>query len=490
MRIQAVIFDMDGTLIDSEPIYRVVDELFLADRGVVLSDDEWSDVVGLGTEPFLAQIQQTRGLAGDLADLVAEKDEFYLKQARDQVSIIPAMSDLIERLRAEGLAVAVATGSGLRVMNEMLRITGLDRLVDVAVSTDEVDSGKPAPDVFLEAARRLGVPASACVVIEDSQYGVEAAIAATMTAVGVPAPDSVGKPAFEKCAAVFPDGPYSLDPEVVLAVIRAGLDVPRFQQTILGHYRRHGRSQPWRETTDPYAILVSEMMLQQTQTDRVMPKYRAFLDAFPTVQTLAAASLSQVLELWQGLGYNRRARHLRDSAVMIQSEFAGKFPRTPEDLQRLPGVGPYTASAVATFAFGHPCGFIETNIRRVFIHFFFADAQQVTDAQIMPLVEQALYRDDPRSWYYALMDYGAYLARLFPNPNRKSAHYARQGRFEDSTRQLRGRIVRHLTQHAGAEAAELALATGFPRERTAAALQAMVREGMVAADGERYRLAE
>ncbi len=488
MRLRAVIFDLDGTLIDSETIYRLADEAFLADRDIVLDDAAWSDVVGIGSAAFLAGLKDSHGLQGDVGELVAEKDEYFLREADGRVRLFPAMRRLIDRLRDEGLTIAVATGSSTRVMRAMMDRVGLTALVQPAVSADEVPEGKPAPDVFLEAARRLGVPPSECLVVEDSQHGVTAAVAAGMTVVAVPADHSLAKPAFADAALVFPDGPDSIDPNVVLALITDRLDISRFQEIILDHYRRHGRTQPWRQTSDPYQILVSEVMLQQTQSDRVVPKYHAFLERFPTVEALARAPLSEVLLLWQGLGYNRRARHLRDAAATVVNEWGGRWPRTPEELERLSGVGPYTASAVATFAFGCECVFIETNIRRVFIHFFYGEEAQVKDADLLPFIRHTLYRSDPRTWYYALMDYGAYLACLFPNPNRRSAHYTRQGRFEDSTRQLRGRIVQELTRRSEADLSALANVAGFDEQRTRDALEELVRDGLLVADADTYRL--
>ncbi len=220
----------------------------------------------------------------------------------------------------------------------------------------------------------------------------------------------------------------------------------KFQQIIKKYYKEHGRTFPWRETTNPYHILVSELMLQQTQTFRVLPKYEQFLATFPTVHDLAVASLQQVLLLWQGLGYNRRALMLQKAAQQIVQEFSGFFPDDPETLQTLPGVGPYTASAVATFAFNHPCVFIETNIRTVYIYHFFSDVENIHDKELLPLIAATVDTKNPRDWYYALMDYGVMLKKLYKNPNRKSVHYAKQSRFTGSDREIRGKIIRELIE--------------------------------------------
>jgi A/G-specific adenine glycosylase len=163
-----------------------------------------------------------------------------------------------------------------------------------------------------------------------------------------------------------------------------------FQETILGHYRKYGRRFQWRETRDPYAILVAEVMLQQTQAERVTPLFKSFLKTFPTVRALARAPLKEVLLGWQGLGYNRRALNLKRAAEMILRDYDGKIPRNIEKLDALPGIGPYTARAVAAFAFGAVSPFIETNIRTVFLHFFFPKRKSVRDEEILELVKRTL----------------------------------------------------------------------------------------------------
>jgi A/G-specific adenine glycosylase len=231
-----------------------------------------------------------------------------------------------------------------------------------------------------------------------------------------------------------------------------------FRQTVVAYYQAHRRDLPWRRTHDPYRILVSEVMLQQTQVPRVLVKYEEFLDAFPTVGALAAAPLEAVLRVWQGLGYNRRARSLKQSAAIVAGELDGEFPRTVPELLRLPGVGPATAAAVAAFAYGEAHPFIETNIRAVYLHHFFSDRTDVSDREILPLVEATLDRADPRSWYYALMDYGVELKRTHPNPSRRSRHHTRQSPFSGSRRQLRAQVLRVVLDRPGVTAAEVASA--------------------------------
>lgn len=218
-----------------------------------------------------------------------------------------------------------------------------------------------------------------------------------------------------------------------------------FQAVILRWYRKHGRhALPWRRTRDPYKILVSEIMLQQTQVERVVPFYKRFLARFPTAKTLARAKTSEVLSLWQGLGYNRRALYLKRAAEKIVSEFYGKVPRDLVSLESLPGVGSYTARAVRVFAWNEPEIFIETNIRRVYIHFFFPRRKKVSDAELRRVIAEALYTKNPRAWYWALMDYGAGALKKIPNPNKKSKYYVRQTRFEGSRRYARAKLLAFL----------------------------------------------
>ncbi len=185
-------------------------------------------------------------------------------------------------------------------------------------------------------------------------------------------------------------------------------------------------------------------MLQQTQVQRVTSKYEPFLSRFPDFKTLAAAATGEVLAAWQGLGYNRRALALKQLAIQVEEEFDGALPDNEQDLKSLPGVGPYTAAAVLVFAFNRPKVLIETNVRRVFIHCFFSGRDGVTDAEIRPLVSDTMEKDNPREWYNALMDYGAFLSTLPENPNRRSRHYQRQNPFEGSGRQVRGAVLRIL----------------------------------------------
>ncbi|MDD2850300.1 MAG: A/G-specific adenine glycosylase [Desulfuromonadaceae bacterium] len=256
------------------------------------------------------------------------------------------------------------------------------------------------------------------------------------------------------------------------------------------YFRAHPRPMPWRETNDPYRILVSEIMLQQTQVERVKNKYAEFLNVYPTVFELAASPLSDVLQAWQGLGYNRRAIFLKRCSEAIVTCYGGKFPRSVAELQSLPGIGPYTSRAVAAFAFGIAEPLIETNIRTVYIHYFFHGCAVIDDREIMPLIAATLDRENPREWYYALMDYGGMLKQTGPNPGRRSRHHAQQSRFEGSNRQLRSRILREVLEHAGMTLKKLqSVVSALPEavERNLAALQ---REGFLVKRSRGYYIAD
>lgn len=264
-----------------------------------------------------------------------------------------------------------------------------------------------------------------------------------------------------------------------------------FQATVWDYYTKQGRHDlPWRHAEpdgmfDPYKILVSELMLQQTQVPRVIPKFQEFIRQFPDSKTLAQSPQQAVLAAWSGLGYNRRARFLQQAAQMIEREFDGVVPRSIDDLIRLPGVGRNTAGAVVTYAFNEPVVFIETNIRTVLLHHFLAGQDAVDDKTIAELVAATLDHEQPREWYWALMDYGSFLKQTAGNASRNSKHYVKQSRFEGSRRQLRGRIIKELTAGAKPEAAVLA---ELEDERTASVLADLIAEGLVVKTGDHLSL--
>lgn len=218
-----------------------------------------------------------------------------------------------------------------------------------------------------------------------------------------------------------------------------------FRSFVWNYFEAHQRDFLWRRQTDPYTVLVSEFMLQQTQTRRVEERLPSFLSRFPDIFALARAGAGQVLEEWMGLGYNRRALALWRTARVIAQEHQGRVPEDPEVLMGMPGIGPYTSRAIPCFAYNLPQTFIETNIRRVFLyHFFDADRTKVRDSEILPLISVMLDRKSPRRWYYALMDYGSALKKLVGNANSRGGAYRVQGSFVGSLRQIRGAVLRVL----------------------------------------------
>lgn len=238
-------------------------------------------------------------------------------------------------------------------------------------------------------------------------------------------------------------------------------DIAIFVDTVLRSGSEHYRDFTWRTNRDPYAILVSEVMLQQTQASRVVPYFDEWMSTFPDLESLADAPLQLVLSLWRGLGYNRRGLWLKQAAERTVAEHRASWSdgraELPADLKcllALPGIGPSTAAGIMAFGFGLPAVYLETNVRTVFLHELYADAQGVPDSAIVPLVERAM--DEARGrgigvaeWYYALLDHGAFLKRTVPNPSRRSAHHATQSRFEGSRRQKRAWLLRAVMDEPG-----------------------------------------
>ena len=277
-------------------------------------------------------------------------------------------------------------------------------------------------------------------------------------------------------------------------------DLTAFVARVAARGRELYRDHPWRRTRDPYAVLLSEVMLQQTQVPRVVPRWEAWLEQFPTFEALAAAPLEAVLRAWQGLGYNRRAVALKRTAEEVVERFGGVLPRDEAILRSLPGIGPATASGVRAFAHDLPGVYLETNVRAVFLHELFADCDGVPDREIVPLVaaavdEAACQGISPRDWYYALLDYGAQLKRDVPNPSRRSAHHTKQSAFEGSRRQKRARLQRAVKEAPGRDADAYALdlaeadaqrATGrvaLGVGETLEILEALVAEGFIVREG-------
>lgn len=268
--------------------------------------------------------------------------------------------------------------------------------------------------------------------------------------------------------------------------------VTKFQEAVWRYYRDFGRSMPWREpepdgTYNAYKIVVSEVMLQQTQAARVVPKYSAFLEHFPSLEVLAEASLHDVLLAWQGLGYNRRARYLRQIARQINEQHSGKIPDTLPELVALPGIGHNTAAAILAYAFNQPHAFVETNIRSVYLHHFFKDKPGITDKQILEQVTQTLDQKNPREWYWALMDYGVFIKQTVGNPNTLSKQYTKQTKFHGSARQIRGVVLRILA--AGPQETEQLRKT-IDDSRLDAILDQLIKEQLIEKAGKSVRIAD
>lgn len=294
--------------------------------------------------------------------------------------------------------------------------------------------------------------------------------------------------------------------------------ITHFQKTVYAYYQKNKRALPWRKNINPYRVIVSEMMLQQTQVDRVIPKFQNFISQFPNFKSLAIAPLSLVLKMWSGLGYNRRAIALHQLAKIVDglpphltSPQAGEGTKRPlrlwsvDDWDALPGIGPATAAAICVYAFNRPYPFIETNVRAVFIHHFFSTSveaihelplRKVDDKDIFPLVEKTLDIKNPREWFWALMDYGVYLKKIHRNPARRSAHHVKQSKFEGSNRQLRGRILKMLlTRGRGAPSPlkspsgsgthdeptvnDLAKLLCLPKQKVAPVVAQLVKDGFI-----------
>ena len=273
-----------------------------------------------------------------------------------------------------------------------------------------------------------------------------------------------------------------------------------FSATVWERGRELYRDLPWRDTHDPYAILLSEVMLQQTQVSRVMGRWEQWLETFPTIADLASAPLPPVLELWQGMGYNRRALNLKRCAEEVVAMHDGVVPSDKKALLGLPGIGPSTSAGVRVFAFRQPDMYLETNVRAVFIHELFPGRESVADKELVSLVEATCPQDARvRAWYYALLDYGAYLKKTMPNPTRRSKHYTRQSKFEGSHRQKRAYLLRRViddalsTEDLARDLAQSERASGRQEpsvEEGRAILDELEREGFVMRRGDAWLCAE
>lgn len=262
-------------------------------------------------------------------------------------------------------------------------------------------------------------------------------------------------------------------------------------QQIWEYYKTHKRDFPWRETTNPYYILVSEIMLQQTQTSRVVDYYRRFIRKFPSVLSLATCSQTELLQLWQGLGYNRRALFLKRAAEQITSEFHGVVPSKLTDLTKLPGVGANTAGAVLAYAFNQKVVFIETNIRKTITYFYFKNQEVVSDTEIAKKIKILLKNERSiREWYWAVVDYGAMLGRLKIITNNRSAHYVRQSKFEGSFRQIRAAVLRAVLDNSPITLGRLLQLLPFTENQLSKALSQLIVEGFLSEEAGKFVISD
>lgn len=261
--------------------------------------------------------------------------------------------------------------------------------------------------------------------------------------------------------------------------------IRKFQKEVLDYYATHKRPMAWRDITDPYRIFISEMMLQQTQVERVKVKYAEFIHKFPTLRSVAQTEKPEILKMWQGLGYNRRALFIKRACEEIVTTYKGKFPKDFIELQKLPGIGPSTAGALCAFAYNKPVYFIETNVRAVILHFFFADKEKVSDKSVMEVLIKVTPKDTaPRDWYYALYDYGTHLKKQLGGKKKtalhqKSSHYTKQSKFEGSFRQKRARVLRLKLADPDISDTDIISKLKISEEELGSVLHSLTKDGMI-----------
>lgn len=258
--------------------------------------------------------------------------------------------------------------------------------------------------------------------------------------------------------------------------------INNFHSKLFSWFSENKKDYPWRKTTDPYHIMVSEFMLQQTQTSRVVPKYLSFLDKFPTLESLANADNRDVLELWSGLGYNRRAIWLKEASQKILS--LGSFPKDPKELKKIKGIGDYTSRAIIIFAYNENIATVDTNIRRIFIVEGFA-TEETKQKELFEVAEQLLPKNNSREYHSALMDYGNV---ILTSAKTKIKPKTVQGKFEGSDRQYRGRIIKYLTSHLIATKEEILKNCSVPEERIDSILSKLVKDRLIKKEKENFTL--
>jgi len=266
-----------------------------------------------------------------------------------------------------------------------------------------------------------------------------------------------------------------------------------FTDTVWDYYAHHGRDLPWRHLNSDvkeagYKVLVSELMLQQTQVNRVIEKYQQWMDQLPTIDDVARSSLAELLQLWSGLGYNRRAKYVQQACQWLCAHADGVLPNDVEVLRQLKGIGPNTAAAILVYTFNQPHIFIETNIRTVYIHHFFNDAHNVSDAELLPYIADTVDKEQPRQWYWALMDYGSFLKKEYGNVAQRSTAYKPQTQFKGSQRQLRGLIIKWLIDSPRTISELMEICADDAR--LPVVVSSLESEGLITKTGVKYKLSD
>jgi A/G-specific adenine glycosylase len=264
--------------------------------------------------------------------------------------------------------------------------------------------------------------------------------------------------------------------------------IQSFQKSVYTYYKQYGRDLPWRRTWHPYHILVSEIMLQQTQVERVIDKFNEFISSFPDFRSLSHAPLRAVLTVWQGLGYNRRASALKHIAAEVCTNYNGRLPCNKDILLRFPSIGRATAASIMVFACNTPDVVIETNVRAVFIHTFFRTRDGVADRELDWLVQATMDTEHPRVWYSALMDYGSFLKKQYPRLTGKSAQYKKQSPFRGSDREIRGKVIGIITGRGSMTEALLGRETGASSARIRKIVKKLIEEGLLIRKGNRLEI--
>ena len=256
--------------------------------------------------------------------------------------------------------------------------------------------------------------------------------------------------------------------------------IQNFHKKLFSWFYINKKDYPWRNTTDPYCIMVSEFMLQQTQTSRVVPKYEAFIQRFPTLESLVNSENVDVLQLWSGLGYNRRALWLKGAAEQIH--LLGSFPRNSKELKKIKGIGDYTSRAILIFAFNDDLATVDTNIRRIFIYEGFAK-EETKEKELFEIAEQLLPENRSREYHSALMDYGN---EVLTSAKTKIKPKTIQSKFKGSTRQHRGNIVKYLTENGSASKNQLVTNCNVPDGEIDRILLKLIKDGLIIKEEEDY----